>query len=76
MTESDKQVIQLLTEIRDDQRKQIKAYEAATKRSLDMQQEAVERQRLAVKVYIRALIVGGVLIAGLLALLLYLMRLL
>ena len=74
--ESDPDIVQLLTEIRDNQRKQIDAYEAKTQQSLAMQEEAVVRQRKVVTLYVRSLVVGGVVVAGLVVLLAYLLRLL
>jgi len=74
--EPSNEVVQLLTEIRDNQYKQIEAYDAVTKRSLDMQQQAVERQKQAMKMYLRSLVVGGVLVVGIVVLIVYLLRLL
>ena len=74
--EPSNEVVQLLTEIRDNQYKQIEAYDAVTKRSLDMQQRAVERQEQVVKIYLRSLVVGGVLVVGIVVLMVYLLRLL
>ena len=74
--EPSNEVVQLLTEIRDNQYKQIHAYDAVTKRSLDMQQQAVERQEQAMKMYLRSLVVGGVLVVGIVMLIVYLLRLL
>jgi len=74
--EPSNEVVQLLTEIRDNQYKQIEAYDAVTKRSLDMQQRAVERQERAMKMYLRSLVVGGVLVVGIVVLIVYLLRLL
>jgi len=74
--EPSNEVVQLLTEIRDNQYKQIEAYDAVTKRSLDMQQQAVERQEQAMKMYLRSLVVGGVLVVGIVVLIVYLLRLL
>ena len=74
--EPSNEVVQLLAEIRDNQYKQIEAYEVVTKRSLDMQQRAVERQEQVVKMYLRSLVVGGVLVVGIVVLIVYLLRLL
>ncbi len=74
--EANNDVIQLLTEIRDNQQKQIEAYEGVTSRSLEMQQRAVERQETAVKVYLRSLVVGAFLLVGVVVLIAYLLRLL
>ncbi len=74
--EPSNEVVQLLTEIRDNQYKQIEAYDAVTKWSLDMQQRAVEQQEQVVKMYLRSLVVGGVLVVGIVVLIVYLLRLL
>ena len=70
------EIVQLLADIRDNQHRQIETYDAVTKRSLDMEQRAVERQEQAMKVYLRSLVVGGVLVVGIVVLLVYLLRLL
>ncbi|MCH7639342.1 MAG: hypothetical protein IH855_07765 [Bacteroidetes bacterium] len=70
------EIVQLLAEIRDNQHRQIETYDAVTKRSLDMQQRAVERQEQAMKVYLRSLVVGGVLVVGIVVLIVYLLQLL
>ena len=67
---------QLLREIRDLQQQHLDEYRNAAQRSLALQEQAVERQQHVVKLYIRALIAGGVLVAFILALIVYLMRLL
>lgn len=74
--EPSNEIAQLLTEIRDNQYKQIEAYDAVTKRSLDMQQRVVEWQEQAMKVYLRSLGVGGVLVVGIVVVIVYLLRLL
>ena len=74
--EPSNEVVQLLTEIRDNQYKQIETYDAVTKRSPDMQQRAVERQEQVVKMYLRSLVVGGVLVVGIVVFIVYLLRLL
>ncbi len=83
VVESNTDVVKLLTEIRDDQRKQIEAYETATSKSLafqeravDRQDEAVDRQKKIVAVYFKMLVVGGVLFVGIVGLIIYLLRLL
>ena len=80
--DSQTNVAQLLTEIRDNQRKQIEAYETVTKQSLEMQRRAVERQDEAVDrqkqittVYFRSLVVGAALLVGIVILMVYLLRL-
>ena len=70
------EIVQLLAEIRDNQHRQIETYDAVTKRSLDMQQRAVERQEQAMKVYLRSLVVGGVLVVGIVVLIVNLLQLL
>ena len=70
------EIVQLLAEIRDNQHRQIETYDAVAKRSLDMQPRAVERQEQAMKVYLRSLVVGGVLVVGIVVLIVYLLRLL
>ena len=70
------EIVQLLAEIRDNQHRQIETYDAVAKRSLDMQQRAVDRQKQAMKVYLRSLVVGGVLVVGIVVLIVYLLRLL
>ena len=65
MTNSGEEVIQLLREIRDDQREQIARYREVTQRSLDAQQTAIEIQRRASRLYRIVLAVAAVLVAGL-----------
>ena len=69
----DDDVRQLLKEIRDVQREHLGEYRRVTERSLDLQQRAVARQEQMVQVYRRLLIVGGGMVAILLALLVYLL---
>jgi CHASE3 domain sensor protein len=64
---------QLLKEIRDTQREHLAEYRRVTERSLELQQRAVARQEQMANVYRRLLIVGGGLVAALLALLVYLL---
>jgi CHASE3 domain sensor protein len=68
----DPEIRQLLTEIRDTQREHLAEYRRVTERSLELQQRAVARQEQMGHLYRRLLIVGGGLIAMLLALLVYL----
>lgn len=67
------EIRQLLKEIRDTQREHLAEYRRVTERSLDLQQRAVARQEQMANVYRRLLIVGGGLVAALLALLVYLL---
>ena len=67
------EIRQLLKEIRDTQREHLAEYRRVTERSLELQQRAVARQEQMANVYRRLLIVGGGLVAALLALLMYLL---
>jgi len=67
------EIRQLLKEIRDTQREHLAEYRRVTERSLELQQRAVVRQEQIANVYRRLLIVGGGLVAALLALLVYLL---
>jgi ferric-dicitrate binding protein FerR (iron transport regulator) len=67
------EIRQLLKEIRDTQREHLAEYRRVTERSLELQQRAVARQEQMANVYRRLLIVGGGLVAALLALLVYLL---
>jgi len=67
------EVRQLLKEIRDAQREHLAEYRPVTERSLELQQRAVARQEQMVHVYRRLLVVGGGMVAILLALLVYLL---
>lgn len=64
---------QLLREIRDAQREQLAEYRKVTERSLELQQRAVARQEQIGLLYRRMVLVGGILVAALLALLFYLL---
>lgn len=66
----------LLREIRDLQQQHLDEYRHAAQRSLALQEQAVERQQQVVRLYIRALIAGGLLVAFILVLIVYLLRLL
>jgi hypothetical protein len=70
---SDDETRQLLREIRDAQREQLAEYRRVTERSLELQQRAVGRQEQLGQLYRRLMMVGGVLVAVLLALLVYLL---
>ena len=71
--EGDDETRRLLREIRDAQREQLAEYRRVTERSLDLQQRAVTRQEQIGHLYRRLLLVGGVLVAALLVLLVYLL---
>ena len=71
--DADERTRRLLEEIRDAQREHLAEYRRVTERSLELQQRAVARQEQLGGLYRRMLLVGGVLVAGLLALLLYLL---
>ena len=63
----------LLVEIRDAQREYLAEYRRVTKQSLELQQRAVARQEQVSQIYKRVVLLGGVLVAALLGLLLYLL---
>jgi CHASE3 domain sensor protein len=63
----------LLQEIRDTQREHLTEYRRVTERSLELQQRAVARQEQWGHLYRRLLVVGGGMVAILLALLVYLL---
>ena len=71
--ERDDETRRLLREIRDAQREQLDEYRRVTERSLELQQRAVTRQEQIGHLYRRLLLVGGVLVAALLMLLVYLL---
>ena len=71
--EGDDETRRLLREIRDAQREQLAEYRRVTERSLELQQRAVTRQEQIGHLYRRLLLVGGVLVAALLMLLVYLL---
>jgi CHASE3 domain sensor protein len=64
---------QLLREIRDAQREQLAEYRKVTERSLELQQRAIARQEQMGLLYRRMVVVGGILVAALLTLLVYLL---
>ena len=64
---------QLLREIRDAQREQLAEYRRVTERSLELQHRAVARQEQIGHLYRRLVVVGGVMMAALLVLLVYLL---
>jgi hypothetical protein len=63
----------LLQEIRDTRREHLAEYRRVTERSLELQQRAVARQEQWGHLYRRFLVVGGGMVAILLALLVYLL---
>jgi ferric-dicitrate binding protein FerR (iron transport regulator) len=71
--DADERTRRLLEEIRDAEREHLAEYRRVTQQSLELQQRAVARQEQLGALYRRMLLVGGVLVAGLLALLLYLL---
>ncbi|HJS51485.1 MAG TPA: hypothetical protein VJ781_06260 [Pyrinomonadaceae bacterium] len=64
----------LLEEIRDLQREQLEEYKRVTGQSLDMQKRAVDRQEQVSKIYRIALIVSAIVIAGIIAMIFYLLQ--
>jgi cytochrome c-type biogenesis protein CcmH/NrfG len=71
--EPDDQTRRLLEEIRDAQREHLAEYRRVTEQSLELQRRAVARQEQVSQIYKRVVLLGGVLVAMLLALLLYLL---
>ena len=71
--DADERTRRLLEEIRDAQREHLAEYRRVTQQSLELQRQVVGRQEQLGRIYRRMLLVGGVLVAGLLALLLYLL---
>jgi len=71
--DADDHTRRLLEEIRDAQREHLAEYRRVTKQSLELQQRAVARQEQASLIYKRLVLFGGVLVATLLGLLLYLL---
>ncbi len=67
------EIRQLLRDIRDAQREQLAEYRQVAQRSLELQQRAVARQEQISLLSRRILLVGGLLVAALLALLVYLL---
>jgi len=67
------EIKELLTEIRDDQREQLAEYKQVTRRSLELQERAVARQEKIGKVYMRVVVLGLLLIAFIVALIIYLL---
>jgi len=71
--ETGDEIRQLLRDIRDAQREHLAEYRKVTERSLELQQRAVARQEQIGGLYKRLALVGGVLVAALLTLLVYLL---
>ena len=71
--DEESEVRQLLRDIRDAQREHLAEYRRVTERSLELQQRAVQRQEQIGQIYRRMVLVGGILVAGLLALLVYIL---
>jgi hypothetical protein len=63
----------LLEEIRDGQREHLAEYKRVTQQSLELQKRAVARQEQVGLLYKRIVLIGGVLVAALLTLLVYLL---
>jgi hypothetical protein len=71
--ERDDDTHRLLQEIRDAEREHLAEYRRVTQQSLDLQQRAVTRQEQITQIYKRVVLIGGILVAALLGLLLYLL---
>ena len=72
MTE-DERILRLLEEIRDTQREHLAEYRRAATHSIELQQRAVARQEGIASITRRMILIGGVLVAALLGLLVYLL---
>lgn len=72
MTDSD-EIVKLLTEIRDAERDHLLEYQRVTARSLELQQDAVDRQARVIVLYKRVLIFTFFLVAFILILIGYLL---
>jgi ferric-dicitrate binding protein FerR (iron transport regulator) len=71
--EGGEEIRRLLRDIRDAQREHLAEYRRVAERSLELQQRAVARQEQIGQIYRRLILVGGILVAALLALLVYLL---
>ena len=71
--EGEDEIRQLLRDIRDAQREQLAEYRRVAERSLELQQRAVARQEQISHLSRRLVLIGGILVAALLALLVYLL---
>jgi type VI protein secretion system component VasF len=67
------EIRQLLQDIRDAQREHLVEYRRVAERSLELQQRAVARQEQIARLSRRLALVGGILVAALLSLLVYLL---
>jgi len=67
------EIKQLLGEIRDQQREYLTEYRKVTQRSLDMQQQAVNRLEKIARLYVLVVIAGAILVIFIVILLIYLM---
>jgi CHASE3 domain sensor protein len=70
--ERDDDIRQLLQDLRDVQREQLAESRAVTQRSIELQQRAIAQQEQLRYLYRRLVLVGGSLVAVLLALLIFL----
>jgi len=70
---SEEEIRQLLQDIRDAQREHLAEYRRVAERSLELQQRAVARQEQIGRLSRRLVLVGGILVAALLTLLVYLL---
>jgi len=70
---SEEEIRQLLQDIRDAQREHLAEYPRVAERSLELQQRAVARQEQIGRLSRRLVLVGGILVAALLTLLVYLL---
>ena len=71
--DGEEEIRQLLREIRDGQREQLAEHKRVAERSLELQQRAVARQEQIGRVSRALVLGGGILVALLLALLVYLL---
>jgi ferric-dicitrate binding protein FerR (iron transport regulator) len=71
--DADDRTRMLLEQIRDVQREHLAEYRRVTQQSLELQQRAVARQEQVSLIYRRMVWLGGVLVAALLSLLVYLL---
>ena len=71
--EADGHTQKLLEEIRDVQREHLAEYRRVTQQLLELQQRALARQEQVGLIYKRIVLIGGILVAALLTLLVYLL---
>ncbi len=71
--EADERTHRLLEEIRDAQREHLAEYRRVTDQTLELQRRIVTRQEQVGHLYKRVVLVAGLLVAGLLGLLLYIL---